>query len=207
MPRLMRAFAREWPRTEVVATEFATDAPLLEQLAEATLDLGFAHLADGAGPFASCELVRTPTVLVVPRDSELAGVPRPVTVADIARHPLILRRSCRVSALLEQHVRAARGTVDVVFRTESSETAQTLAGAGLGVAVLPRLAVDAGDARTALVDLDALLPPTSVRLAWHRERLLTAAAQSFGEQARTVCRGLEHGEAGTAPAVAAAVAA
>jgi DNA-binding transcriptional LysR family regulator len=91
----------------------------------------------------------------------------------------------------------------VVFRTDSSETAQTLAGAGLGVAVLPRLAIDPEDARTALVELGALLPPTSVRLAWHRERLLSTAAQSFGEQARAVCRELGHGE----PAATALVAA
>ena len=72
----------------------------------------------------------------------------------------------------------------------SARTAQELAAAGVGVATMPRLEADADDPRTALIDLSHLLPDVVVGLVWHRDRLLGAAAETFGETARTACRGL-----------------
>jgi molybdate transport repressor ModE-like protein len=187
IPRMLMTFANRCPGVDVRFGEWATDAPVFDLVADGTLDLGFAQLPLEPGPFACCELVRTPTVLMVAADSQLACRDRPPTLAEIARLPLIGRQTCRMLPRLEEQLKTARGSLDVLFRSDLDDTTQALVGAGLGVALASPLAIDGHDERIALVDLGDRLPPTSVGLFWHRERLLTPAAEEFGEIAREIC--------------------
>jgi DNA-binding transcriptional LysR family regulator len=76
-----------------------------------------------------------------------------------------------------------------VLQSEASATVQALVGAGLGAAIVPRLAVDGAAAETVVLALD---PPDAisarvVALAWNRERRLRKEASAFADVARTVC--------------------
>jgi len=118
----------------------------------------------------------------------------------IAAERLIGFRSCRSTRLVEEELRA-RGTEPVfVFRSEDNGTVQAMAGAGLGVALVPLLAVDPTDPRVAIVPTD--LPPRRVALIWHRDRYRSPAAQAFIDIAVEVCGGLAEGLGSPAPAVA-----
>jgi len=66
---------------------------------------------------------------------------------------------------------------------------QALVGAGVGSAIIPRLAVDASDARTAIVELADEMPvqPRLISLFWHRDRYRSAASVGFVEAAIEVC--------------------
>jgi DNA-binding transcriptional LysR family regulator len=75
-----------------------------------------------------------------------------------------------------------------VFRSEDNATVQAMAGAGLGVALMPVLAVAPGDPSIVVIPTD--LPPRRVALIWHRERYRPPAARAFVEIAREVC--VEH---------------
>jgi DNA-binding transcriptional LysR family regulator len=138
------------------------------------------------GPFASCELLRMPAALMVAADSPLARRAEPPTLAEIARLPQIGRQTGRIPLLIEERLRALRGTLDVVFRSDLNETTRELVAAGRGVAIVWPLSVDHSDERIALIDLRDRLEPLRLGLFWHRERLLTPAAQELGEIARTV---------------------
>jgi DNA-binding transcriptional LysR family regulator len=94
----------------------------------------------------------------------------------------------RVEATLE-----ARGAEpNVVVRSDVNATVQALVAAGVGAAIVPRLAVDETDARTAVVEFGRSLtvPPRTLALAWHADRAHPPAVRDFVELAQAVCRDL-----------------
>jgi DNA-binding transcriptional LysR family regulator len=69
-------------------------------------------------------------------------------------------------------------------------TVQALVAAGIGAAIVPALAVDRRDRRTATLDLTRRVPPRTLALAWHRDRQRSPAALAFADAAVAVCAGL-----------------
>jgi DNA-binding transcriptional LysR family regulator len=190
MPRILEEFGRRCPGAEVSVGEWASDDPLFELVEEGSLDLGFAHLPLESGPFAHCELLRVPLLLMVPPDSPLALREEPPDLPEIARLPVIGGQTCRVLSRIEELLRTAHGRLDVAFRSDSAETTAALVAAGKGVGLTSRLSPSADNERIALVPLDDRLPPLRLALFWHKHRLLAAAAEELGEQARAVCAAL-----------------
>jgi DNA-binding transcriptional LysR family regulator len=190
MPRILEEFGRRCPGAEVSVGEWASDDPLFELVEEGSLDLGFAHLPLEPGPFAHCELLRVPLLLMVPPDSPLALREEPPDLPEIARLPVIGGQTCRVLSRIEELLRTAHGRLDVAFRSDSAETTAALVAAGKGVGLTSRLSPSADNERIALVPLDDRLPPLRLALFWHKHRLLAPAAEELGEQARAVCAAL-----------------
>lgn len=190
MPRILEEFGRRCPGAEVSVGEWASDDPLFELVEEGSLDLGFAHLPLESGPFAHCELLRVPLMLMVPPDSPLALREEPPDLPEIARLPVIGGQTCRVLSRIEELLRTAHGRLDVAFRSDSAETTAALVAAGKGVGLTSRLSPSADNERIALVPLDDRLPPLRLALFWHKHRLLAPAAEELGEQARAVCAAL-----------------
>jgi DNA-binding transcriptional LysR family regulator len=62
-----------------------------------------------------------------------------------------------------------------------------MVSAGLGVAVLPRLAVEFNDPSCAVLPLGDLVPPRRLVLLWHADRYRSPAAHAFTEKAVHVC--------------------
>jgi DNA-binding transcriptional LysR family regulator len=169
-------------------------------LRRGSIDLAFAHLPAQAGPFASCELLQVPWALVVPAGTELAQRESPPTLEEIARLPLIASSSG--SAPWSDPLLGGRvPEPQIVARFDGAQIVQALAGAGVGAAIVPRLAVHE-DPRTAVLSLDHLLPPASLGLVWLRLRELDAAAQQFRQVARNVGLALAQRQAGTSRIVA-----
>ena len=140
------------------------------------------------GPFESVELMDDPYVLVVPADSPLAQA-GPAGLEEIADLPLIGHWTCRVLPRVEAELRAQGVEPNFVFRSDIIGTVQALVGAGVGNAIVPRLAVDFADEQVAVVELapDVPVQPRVVALFWHRDRYRSPAAQGFVEAAREVC--------------------
>jgi DNA-binding transcriptional LysR family regulator len=184
LPAALVAFGRRRPDVRVVARETGTDAPLYDLLRRGSIDLAFAHLPAQAGPFASCELLQVPWALVVPADIELARRKSAPTLEEIARLPLIASSSGStpwIDSLRGEGVPEPK----IVARFDGAQIVQALAGAGVGAAIVPRLAVH-DDPRTAAISLDHLLPPASLGIVWPRLRELDAAARQFRHVARSV---------------------
>jgi len=188
LPEAMRRFAAAWPRIDVQLTESASDEELLELVERGDLDLTFADLPLTDGPFEAVELLRDPYVLLVPVESPLADRDVPPTRAEIAKLDLIGYRQCRS---LNQIASTLPGGLRFVFRSDHNGTVQGLVGAGVGAALIPRLAADPNDDRVALVELGSRVPPRLIAMAWHRDRYRTEAARAFVEAARSVCADLE----------------
>lgn len=185
LPLLMRRFVDEWPQVQIRLTESANDDELLPAVERGELDLAFGVLPLPAGPFEGIELMCDPYILLVPADSPLAG--GGASLEEIAGLPLIGFRLCRSMAHVESYM-ATRGiTPSFMFRSEDNGTVQGLVAAGMGVALVPRLAVEMADRRIAVVPLDGDMPPRRIALVWHRDRHRSAAARAFVAAAQALC--------------------
>ena len=75
---------------------------------------------------------------------------------------------------------------DVVLASDQNETLLGAVEAGLGAAVVPRLAHDVTSEGTDWLELGPDAPARQVSLVWHAERSLPPAAQTFVAVARGV---------------------
>jgi DNA-binding transcriptional LysR family regulator len=168
--------------------EAASDEGLMDMVEPGRLDLTFGVLPMPDGPFDGVELLRDPFVLVVAAGSPLAARTTAPPIALIGEQRLIGFRTCRSTNWVEGQLRAAGHEPNFVFRSEDNGTVQAMAGAGLGSALVPLLAVDRSDPAISIIPTD--FEPRRIALMWHRDRYRSPASRSFVDIAVEVCRGL-----------------
>ena len=189
LPQLLQRYAVDWPAVRVLPQESPTDAGLFDLVESGELELSFADLPLPEGPFGSVEIMRDPYVLLVPASSPLVER-KNVALDDVAELPLIGHQTCRVFPRVEAELRAQGAEPNIVFRSDIIGTVQALVAAGVGIAIVPRLAVDPGDERTRMIQLGADMPvqPRTIALFWHRDRRRSPAALGFVEAAQAICK-------------------
>lgn len=190
IPRLLRRFSETHPQVEVVLRESQDEIELLELIERGDLDLTFWTLPVPPGPYETVELLNDPYVLVVPADSPMAALNRPPTLREIVLQPIIGFNHCSAMDHVEAQLASTGRAPNIVFRSDNNGTVQGLVGAGVGLAVSPRLTVDEDDPSIAVVDLHGRVPPRVIGLVWHSDRHRSAAAEAFVETAVDVCRSL-----------------
>jgi DNA-binding transcriptional LysR family regulator len=199
LPAIVARFSEAWPNVEVRLTEANNDEGLLELVEPGALDLSFGVLPISDGPFEAVELLRDPFVLVTAASSPLAAVRGMPSIQLIGEQRLLGFRSCRSTRWVEEQLRARGADPNFVFRSEDNGTVQAMAGAGLGAALVPLLAVDTADPSVRVLPTD--LPARRVALIWHRDRYRTPASRTFVEIALDVGRELA-AEIESRPAIA-----
>jgi DNA-binding transcriptional LysR family regulator len=189
LPQLLQRYAVDWPGVRVLPEESPTDAGLFDLVESGDLELSFADLPVREGPFEWEDLMRDPYVLLVSSDSPLAHA-KDVGLGDIAELPLIGHTTCRVFPRVEAELRAMGVEPNIVFRSDIIGTVQALVAAGVGIAIVPRLAVDPSDQRTTMIQLNGQIPvqPRLIGLFWHRDRRRSPAALGFIEAAKAICQ-------------------
>jgi DNA-binding transcriptional LysR family regulator len=183
LPALVRRFRDEWPLVGVRVREESSADDLLRLLEHGELDLTFADLPLREGPFEFAELLQDPYVLLVSAQSELASLDSAPPLREVAKLPLIGRRSTDEP---ERFLAGRVPDVNVVFRTDDNGTLAALVAEGLGAAIEPRLVVDPRDRDVKMLPFGSRIPPRTLVLAWHRDRYRSPAAQAFVELAREV---------------------
>jgi molybdate transport repressor ModE-like protein len=184
LPALLREFTNERPQVDITLRESADDQELVQLVESGELDLSFVVLPLSPGPYETVELFRDPYVLVVPAGSPLAARERTASLREIVDQPLISYRTCRTTQRVEDRLRQAGRNPNIVFRSDDNGTVQGLVAAGVGIGIMPRLAVDEGDSAIEVIDLGERVPPRLIGLAWHRDRRRTRAAEAFVELAQ-----------------------
>ena len=183
LPRLLRAFASDWPRVTVRLNE-AGDDQLLPLVERGELDLSFVTYPLADGPFEAVELLRDPWVLLVQSRSELATRGAPPGLRELRGLPLI---AWRTESLVEDRLRVRGVEPEIVFRSDDNGIIHGLVAAGFGAALMPRLAVDPNHADVVALELGTPITPRVVGLAWHRDRYRSPAALAFVETALAIC--------------------
>ncbi len=187
LPIVMREFARLWPRVEVQVREMASPdmLPLVER---GELDLAFEMLPLSLGPFESLGLLHDPYVLLVAKGHRLALRSTPPSLEEIASLPLIGYRDARSHEHLEELLRGRGPEPRVVFRSDDNGAVQGMVAAGLGVALVPELAVDTRDPDVVALKLGDAVPPRTLCLVWHRDRYRSPAMRAFTSAAVRLCQ-------------------
>ena len=174
LPRLMPALRQSFPQLRLFLREDTTER-LVERLRSGRLDVLLLALPCACHGAETLDIARDEFLLAVPPTHELAGRDRVPAAALAHEHLLLLEdgHCLRDQALVACGMVQgdAPGGNDGFAATSLHTLVQMVAG-GLGVTVLPRLAVDAG--LTAGTDL-ALRPLSgtgawrTLGLAWRRE--------------------------------------
>jgi DNA-binding transcriptional LysR family regulator len=186
LPALVRRFREQWPRVGVRVREESAAADLLRLLEHGELDLTFADLPLREGPFEWAEVLHDPYVLLVSARSELAKLDSAPSLREVAKLPLIGRRTTDEP---ERFLAGRVPELNVVFRTDDNGTLGALVAEDLGAAIEPQLVVDPRDEAVRLLPFGSRIPPRTLVLAWHRDRYRSQAAEAFVELAREVASG------------------
>ncbi|HZD87592.1 MAG TPA: LysR family transcriptional regulator [Gaiellaceae bacterium] len=180
LPALVRRFRAQWPRVDVRVREESDAAELFRLLEHGELDLTFADLPVREGPFEWTELLQDPYVLLVSARSDLASRDAAPPLRELAKLPLIGRRSTDEP---ERHLAGRVPELEVVFRTDDNGTLAALVAEGLGSAIEPRLVVDPRNRDVVALPFGSRIPARTIVLAWHRDRYRPRAAEAFIELA------------------------
>ncbi len=187
LPTVLQRFRGAWPQVQVQLREEAGDRPLLSAVESGELDVTFAMLPVGEGPFESVELLDDPYVLMVPEGHKLALRSGPLALRELSRLPLICFRTCRNQQRIEAYLRSRGIEPNVVFYSDDNMTVQAMVAAGAGAALVPRLSMLPAAPGITPASLDARLPPRVLGIVWHRDRFQSPATSAFIQTSTEVC--------------------
>jgi DNA-binding transcriptional LysR family regulator len=175
LPPTLARVRRDRPSVVVVPTEIDDEVELQTRLAGGDLDLAFL-VGDLDDRFSGVQVLVDPFRLVAPRTMDLPAI---VDAGDLADLPMVAERPgiCqdRVDAALTERGLAA----NVVFRTGDNGALQSMVRAGIGVAVMPTLAVDITDVEIGLHELIPPMEPRVISIAKRAGDPLTPAGRAF----------------------------
>ena len=188
LPELLRRLSLTAPGITIELFEANTDEELLERLDDGALDFAFVMLPVESEKFETAELLRDPYYLVARSG---AGATAIESLEDLRDLPLIGHRTCRSTQAVEATMRAAGIEPRYVYRSDDNTAVKGFVESGLGIALVPRLALDtmgSGGVETQCVD--GLVPARLIGLAWSRHRSLKASQGVFVAAARETCESL-----------------
>jgi LysR family hydrogen peroxide-inducible transcriptional activator len=187
LPRVLALTARECPLMEVLIHE-ATTAQLLLSAAACEIDLAILSL-----PIADARFVREPLFdeelfLAVPPRHPLTKKRR-VRLADLERERFILMEEGH--CLGDQSLSFCQRNdlhPQVAFRSAQLETIQALVASGVGISLIPNLAIHPGRGRQPVyLSLAAPRPMRTIGLLWRKEHHHSRAAREFLRLLREAC--------------------
>jgi molybdate transport repressor ModE-like protein len=181
VPRALSRLRRVLPGVTVQMEESRRPFELAAAVEAGELDLAFGVTPLPPGPFEAREVLRDPYVLLAPAGWDLPELP---SATDIERMPLVgASADRRAEEALEAHGVEAR----TIVRSGIDSAVHEMVGAGLGVAIVPRLAAGPPDAATVQIPLDHLVEPRRVVVFWHAERRHGCALEAFVDGVTHAC--------------------
>ncbi|HEY4348348.1 MAG TPA: LysR family transcriptional regulator [Gaiellaceae bacterium] len=179
LPEVMRRFAKTWPGVEVELREAHSDNELADLVERGILDLTFIQLPVTNPYLETTVLLSDDYVLVSSVNSPFPAPGRTPALKEIAEQPLIGYRNCRATEIVVEQLRAAGREPHFVFRSDDNGVVQGLAGAGIGVAIVPRLAVEQNDETVRITNLSPRVAQRQIGIARHRDRYHSPASKAF----------------------------
>ncbi|MBS2029872.1 MAG: LysR family transcriptional regulator [Deltaproteobacteria bacterium] len=178
MPALLQAFLKRYPDVHLRLEEGLADE-LEEKVADGDLDLAIVNL-----PFRRADLVvqklwEEKFALVAPRGHKLTQSKRPVSLAAVAREPLVVVTGTVATLALRAAAEAQGIAPRIAMEVDHPESLRRMVERGLGVALLPELM--SRDRQGANFDVAEVrdAPRRTVALVHRGERSLTSAARAL----------------------------
>lgn len=197
LPAILRRLLVERPGLQTRLEERYEERELLDLLLRGDLDVTFVVNGYPAG-IDSIDVLVDPFVVLARAEDVPDG---PVTVERLSAGPLIGQVGSTCQDVIDAGLREAGCDPDYVFRSADNGAVVSMVRAGLGLALLPRLAVldELDDPRLAVRPLAPAIPDRVIRLAWRSGRTLSPAARRFCEIAVEVAAELSRRYPALAP--------
>ena len=194
LPAVIRRFRERLPGVRVELIERGDEDELLALATAGDLDVTFAMVSDESLPagFSYQELMSDRYVILTPPGSRFDGRDD-VCVSELEGEELITngdRTSCMRNVY--QAWRNAGYEPSIVFSTDDNLTLQRLVGTGLGIAIVPELAVEREVESSSAVICELApgeIAPRRIGLFWPSGRSRSTAACAFVDIAAEVCAG------------------
>ena len=139
LPLLVRKFRAACPQTELALTEMST-VEQIEALKVGRIDVGFGRVRQD-DPSIKREILREERLVVaIPGEHELAGSDAPLTLAEVAAHPLLVYPRTPRPSYADQVLSLFRDLAlepVSVHELQEMQTALGLVASGMGLCVVP----------------------------------------------------------------------
>lgn len=185
LPHVAPLVARAFPKLQLVFRELKT-SDLADELVHHQLDAGILALPLPPGPFVAGPLFEEPFVLLTPAQHPLAAK-RAIPESELEGERVLLldEGHCLRDQALSICRRAdAQPSEGVDFRATSIETLRHMVAAGMGVTLLPRLAVSAHEeqrSRVAVRPFSGRSPGRKMALVWRKTHPRAADHERLAE--------------------------
>ncbi len=181
LPEIIGAFRKQFPKVSLNLHQGTS-----EQIADmvAANEIDFAIATGSKELFPDLALVpsyRWDRSIIVPRGHELTKLGRPITLADLAKHPLVTYVFSFGGQSSLKRAFAAEGLEpDVVFTARDADVIKTYVRMGLGVGIVASMASDCAD-RKDLVALPAegLFPRSTTWIGFRKDAVLRRYMTAF----------------------------
>lgn len=177
---IIQRFLAAHPGVDLVLTQ-GTPIEILNWVREGSIDIGVStlpkRLPDDIVTFEAYSVERC---LIVPRGHPLLKA-KSLNIQDIARYPLITYDDAFNSGWVVQREFQRRGvTPRVVIRATDANVIKSYVGAGVGIAVLQKMAVDpVRDTDICVIPSDHLFPASMSMISVQREHVLRPFGHDF----------------------------
>ena len=175
LPTVIRELRRDHPDLDVRPFESDFEEVLVDRLLAGELELTF-MVGELPDSLDGRVLYRDPFVVVAPLEARRRW---PVCVRRLVSEPLIGQQDNACHRTMDAALRAAGCVPEYVFRTNDNSAVVAMVRAGMGMAVMPLLALDLNDTSVAVRPLDPPIPERVISLVWRRSRTLSPAAERF----------------------------
>jgi DNA-binding transcriptional LysR family regulator len=180
LPAILGQLRAERPHVDPHLFESDLHEDLVRRVVDGELDVTFL-IDDRTHDLESIHLFTDPFVVVaLPGDVDHMAVP----VTRLIDSPLIGQNDNTCQRFVDDGLRSVGVQPSYVFRSSDNSAVAAMVRAGMGMAVLPLLAVDTSDPRLAIRPLDPPIPPRHIGIGWRRGRTLSPGAARFVELAQ-----------------------
>jgi DNA-binding transcriptional LysR family regulator len=189
LPPTFARFRTEWPGISVEVLSEQIGVRVESFVRSGKADLAFADVTALDDSYAMVELIRDPSVLITAPDHPLAQFDT-VDLAQLADERMISTSIDDTCSLRANRALERVGVEpDVVFRSDDNLTTQRLVASGLGVAIVPLLAIERSvpDAVVAIRGLNVTIE-RQLGIIWQADRAQSRAAEAFVTTATAVSR-------------------
>lgn len=192
LPGVLGRVRRQYPDVTIDIVEEMSDTEVEQHVVDGKLDLGFTVVPVGHEALAGVDLVADPWALLLSReDPPITATTRaqldPAALTDL---PIVGAFACRGFQHAISHLQGLGVRPYVAQHAHDNALIQGLAAAGVGAALLPRLAYTP-DPRLTVIPIEDLIPPRRVGVSWRADRPLSAPAQALVDAARDICSELQ----------------
>jgi len=183
LPAIVGRLRADHPGADIRVFETDDQEDTCRALRTGEIDVAFT-IGDLGPGFTSIALLDDPFVLIALPDEVGDG---PYPTGRLVDQPLIGQQLCYCQIHIDNGLRNAGVEPNYVFRTNDNGAVVAMVRAGMGMSVMPLLAVDIEDPSIAVRPLDPPVPERRIQLSWAAERTRSPLAVRLTEVAEQVC--------------------